>query len=43
MNAVLVFMPLRSRLGLFLLGLVMPVIVLVLAYGYLWRAGPFPH
>ena len=43
LNAGLVFLPLRTRLVTFLLGLVVPAIVLVLSYGYLWRVGPFQH
>ncbi len=43
LNTGVLFLSLRSRLSAFCLGLVVPVIVLVLAYAYLWRIGPFQH
>lgn len=43
LNTGVLFLSLRSRLNTFFLGLVVPVIVLVLSYAYLWRIGPFQH
>ena len=43
LNEGVLFLSLRSRLGAFILGLVVPGIVLVIAYGYLWRIGPFQY
>jgi hypothetical protein len=43
LNTGVLFLSLRSRLSAFFLGLVVPVIVLILAYAYLWRVGPFQH
>lgn len=43
LNTGILFLSLRSRLNAFFFGLVVPAIVLVLAYAYLWRIGPFQH
>ncbi len=43
LNTVVLFLSLRSRLSALFLGLVVPVIVLVFSYAYLWRIGPFQH
>lgn len=41
LNTWVLFLSLRKRLSAFVLGTVVPVIGLVLAYAYLWRIGPF--
>jgi hypothetical protein len=43
LNIWVLFVSLRNRLSAFLLGTVVPMIALVLAYAYLWRIGPFQH
>lgn len=43
LNAGLVLLPLRCRLGIFLLGLVVPAIMLAISCGYLRRVGPYQH
>jgi hypothetical protein len=43
LNTWLLFVSLRYRLSAFLLGTIVPVIGLVLAYTYLWRIWPFQH
>lgn len=41
LNCWILFAPVTRRLSAFLLGTIVPALMLVLAYAYLWHIGPF--
>lgn len=43
LNCWLLFASVTRRLSAFLLGAIVPALLLVLAYAYLWHVGPFAH
>jgi hypothetical protein len=43
LNCRVLFAPATRRLSAFLSGTIVPALMLVLAYAYLWRQGPFAH
>lgn len=43
LNCWVLFAPVTRRLSALLLGTIVPALLLILGYAYLWRVGPFAH